>query len=455
MALSLASRLLLSAALWTAAVLIVAGFALSSYYQSLVERGFDQRLHVYLKALVGDLASDSNVEKNNFTVGEPRFELPLSGWYWQIGRMQNNATNVVRTSPSLFDRNLPFLIDADPEKDVTATRDAYTTGPDEENLRQVERIIQVGDARYVVAVAGESSEIAGEVGAFRSDLIITFLLLGLGLVATAAVQVLFGLRPLSHISQQIAAIRAGKSERLEGAVPREIAPLARELNGLLDSNREVIARARTHAGNLAHALKTPLSVIVNEANASTDPMAEKVIEQADIMRHQIDHHLDRARVSAGIAVVGAVTEAKPVVEALTRAMEKVHRVRNIRIDISAEETNFRGERQDLEEMIGNRLDNACKWATSRVLVSLMADHNKTGVEPSVLHVVVDDDGPGLSPRQREAALRRGRRLDETKPGSGLGLAIVCDLAMLYGGSLSLGSAPSGGLRAELRLPEAI
>jgi signal transduction histidine kinase len=455
MGLSLASRLLLSATLWTAAVLTVAGFALSSYYQNLVERGFDQRLHVYLKALVGDLASDSDLDKIEFTVGEPRFELPLSGWYWQIGKMENNTTSVLRTSPSLFDRNLPFLIDADPEKDVTATRDTYTTGPDEENLRQVERIIQVGDARYVVAVGGESSEIAEEVGAFKSDLVITFLLLGLGLVATAAVQVLFGLRPLSHISQQIAAIRAGKSERLEGAVPREIAPLARELNGLLDSNRDVIARARTHAGNLAHALKTPLSVIVNEANASTDPMAEKVIEQADIMRHQIDHHLDRARVSAGIAVVGAVTEAKPVVEALARAMEKVHRARNIHIELAADEVNFRGERQDFEEMVGNLLDNACKWASSRVSVSVVADQNSKGVELSVLHVVVDDDGPGLNPKQREAALRRGRRLDETKPGSGLGLAIVSDLATLYGGSLALGSAPLGGLRAELKLPEAI
>ncbi|BCJ90287.1 ATPase [Terrihabitans soli] len=455
MGLSLASRLLLSAALWTAAVLTVAGFALSSYYQGLVERGFDQRLHVYLKALVADLASNSNLDKIEFTVGEPRFELPLSGWYWQIGKMENNATNVLRTSPSLFDRNLPFLIDTDPEKDVTATRDTYTTGPDEENLRQVERIIQVGDQRFVVAVAGESSEIAEEVGAFRSDLIITFILLGLGLVATAAIQVLFGLRPLSHISQQIAAIRAGKSERLEGAVPREIAPLARELNGLLDSNREVIARARTHAGNLAHALKTPLSVIVNEANASTDPMAEKVIEQADIMRHQIDHHLDRARVSAGIAVVGAVTEAKPVVEALVRAMEKVHRGRDIRIETAADDVNFRGEQQDLEEMVGNLLDNACKWAAGRVLVSITAEGKKKDAEPSHLQIIVDDDGPGLGEKQREAALRRGRRLDETKPGSGLGLAIVSDLATLYGGSLSLGDAPLGGLRAELKLPEAI
>jgi len=453
---SLAARLLLSAALWTAGVLLVAGLALSSYYQDLVERGFDLRLHVYLKALVGDLASDTNLDTVQFTVGEPRFQLPLSGWYWQIGRRDKNSTETVtRPSPSLFDRNLPFLIDSDPEKDEAATRDAYVTGPDNETLRQVERVIQVGDARYVVAVAGEASEIGEETHDFNTDLTITFFLLGLGLVATAAIQVAYGLRPLKLISQQIADIRAGRSDKLEGAVPTEIAPLARELNGLLESNREMITRARTQAGNLAHALKTPLSVIVNEANASSDPMAAKVVEQADIMRHQIDHHLDRARVSAGIAVVGTVTETRPVIDALTRAMDKVHRARNVRIDVTSDDTNFRGERQDLEEMVGNLLDNACKWATGRVSVSVMADRKKTRAEPVRLRIIVDDDGPGLSAKQREAALRRGRRLDETKPGSGLGLAIAADLAALYGGSLALGSAPLGGLRAELRLPAAI
>lgn len=451
---SLAARLLFSAALWTAAVLTIAGLALSSYYQGLIERSFDQRLNVYLKALVADLASDPNFDAIQFTVGEPRFELPLSGWYWQVGRRGTDGQDTVtRSSPSLFDRNLPFLIDSDPEKDVTATREAYVAGPDNEDLRQVERVIQVGDARYVVAVAGEASEIGQETSAFNSDLAIAFFLLGLGLVLTAAVQVGFGLRPLKRISQQIADIRAGRSERLEGAVPTEIGPLARELNSLLDSNREIIVRARTQAGNLAHALKTPLSVIVNEANASSDPTGAKVVEQAEIMRHQIDHHLDRARVSAGIAVVGTVTETAPVIGALARAMEKVHRDRGITISTLSDEVRFRGEQQDLEEMVGNLLDNACKWAKSNVSVATKAERQK-GAQDPFLRVVVEDDGPGLPVKQREAALRRGKRLDETKPGSGLGLAIVADLARLYGGSLSLNTSPMGGLRAELRLPAA-
>ncbi|MGQ4272474.1 ATP-binding protein [Terrihabitans sp. B22-R8] len=448
---SLAARLLLAAALWTGVILVIAGVTLSSYNRDLVERGFDQRLYVYLKALVGDLAREADLETLDFTVGEPRFELPLSGWYWQIGRRDVPGSEAVRrSSSSLFDRNLPFLIDQDPEKDEAATREAYVQGPDNEDLRQVERVIQVGSARYVVAVAGETSEMAAEREAFDSALISTFFLLGLGLVSTAAFQVGFGLRPLKRISDQIAAIRGGQRQRLEGNVPSEIAPLARELNALIDGNREIVERARTQAGNLAHAVKTPLSVIVNEASVSRDPAAGKIREQAEIMRRQIEHHLDRARVSAGIATLGAATEAGPAIEALARTMGKVHRDRDIAINVRAAPGRLRVERQDFEEMVGNLLDNACKWAGSRIDVEVLA-------EPDVatsdwLRVIVDDDGPGLTVEQRQDALTRGRRLDETKPGSGLGLSIVTDLARLYGGSLSLGAAPLGGLRAELRLP---
>lgn len=455
---SLSLRLLVSAALWSAGVLAVAGLAFSSYYYTLIERGFDQRLNVYLKALVGDLARDADLDTIEFKVGEPRFELPLSGWYWQVSRRSADGSEpVIRSSPSLFDRNLPFLIDSDPEKDEAATREAYVTGPDNEDMRQVERVVRVGGTSYVVAVAAESSEIADETQAFNHDLAITFILLGLGLVSAAGLQVGFGLKPLKLISQQIADIRVGRRERLEGAVPTEIAPLARELNGLLDSNREIIARARTQAGNLAHALKTPLSVIVNEANATSDPMGAKVVEQAEIMRHQIDHHLERARVSAGIAVVGSVAEVRPVVEALVRAMKKAHRDRELEFGVSAGSASFRGEKQDLEEMIGNLLDNACKWAKGRVdvRVATLRTPKSSRVSPDAppsFRVTIDDDGPGLAEHQREAAIGRGRRLDETKPGSGLGLAIVSELAALYGGSLTLDTAPAGGLRAELTLP---
>jgi signal transduction histidine kinase len=214
-----------------------------------------------------------------------------------------------------------------------------------------------------------------------------------------------------------------------------------------------VERARMHVGNLAHALKTPLSVMVNEARArGGDPLAIKIGEQADIMRDQIARHLERARLAARQAVVGTVTDVRAVVFALARTMEKIHHDRGVVIDIDAPTPGrFQGEQQDLEEMVGNLVDNACKWAQSRVSVEVVTE---MAAPKPMVRIVVDDDGPGLTAAQREQVARRGRRLDETKPGSGLGLSIVVELAGLYGGSLTLGSAPIGGLRAELLLPAA-
>jgi signal transduction histidine kinase len=232
--------------------------------------------------------------------------------------------------------------------------------------------------------------------------------------------------------------------------------VAQELNALVDHNREVVERARRHVGNLAHALKTPLSVIVNEAAArGDDPLAAKVREQTDIMRDQITRHLERARIAARATVIGATTEVSPVVAALARTMEKVHRDRAVAINISAPaQARFRGERQDLEEMVGNLVDNACKWASSRVAIEVLPEPANPAVETPKVRIIVDDDGRGLSPAEREQVAHRGERLDESKPGSGLGLSIVIELARLYGGRLTLGAAPLGGLRAELVLPAA-
>jgi signal transduction histidine kinase len=195
-------------------------------------------------------------------------------------------------------------------------------------------------------------------------------------------------------------------------------------------------------------------VIVNEASAKRhDPLAGKVLEQAEIMRSQVAHHLERARIAARVQTIGTVTEAAPVVAALCRTMEKIHRDRDVAIDIEVQDgARFRGERQDLEEMVGNLIDNACKWARQRVFVEVLVQPAAGTASEPVLRIVVDDDGPGLSPDERRQVARRGQRLDETKPGSGLGLSIVTDLAALYGGSLTLSAAPIGGLRAELALP---
>jgi signal transduction histidine kinase len=449
---SLALRLFLSATAWTVVILLATGAVLSSIYRDAVERSFDRRMNVYLQSLVADVAAPEQAgDRGMPALSEPLFDYPLSGWYWQIATL--GAPNPdVRSSRSLWDDRLPKL-DADAPTATDGTRRGYMVGPEEQRLRMIERSVDLGeDGRYLIVVAGDAQEIDDELRSFDRALIITFGTLTAVLLLTTVFQVRFGLAPLKRISEALAAIRAGTAERLEGRFPVEIAPLARETNALIDANREIVERARTHVGNLAHALKTPLSVMINEAaGRPDDPLAAKVAEQAGIMRDQVDRHLERARLAARLKVVGSVTEVAPVVTALTRTMEKIHQQRGIVIELdAATDVRFRGERQDLEEMVGNLVDNACKWAQLRVSVAVVAARSDAPV--GQVRLIVDDDGPGLSPAQRDRVARRGSRLDESKPGSGLGLSIVLELATLYGGSLQLGTAPIGGLRAELVLP---
>ena len=460
---SLALRLFLWATVWTVVILIITGIALSTLYRHAVERAFDRRLDVYLRTLVADVASpEEGSEKFPQSIGEPLFELPLSGWYWQVTRLDSKKPEI-HSSRSLWDAGLPKL----PSNSVAAieqAREGYAQGPEEQNLRIVERNIDLGDdGRYLIAVAGDASEIDDETHSFDRAIGATFLALTIALLLTTALQVRFGLAPLKRISASLAAIRSGRAERLAGDFPVEIAPLARETNALIEANREIVERARTHVGNLAHALKTPLSVLVNEAaTRGNDPLAHKVLEQTDIMRDQVARQLERARLAARSTVVSTLTDVPQVVTALARTMEKLHRERDIAIDIDVPaHASFRGEQQDLEEMVGNLVDNACKWAQSRVAIEVVAerpaaagDRGPTvdGGEKPRVRIIVDDDGPGLSPAEREQVALRGQRLDETKPGSGLGLSIVVELAKLYGGVLTLGTAPIGGLRTELALP---
>jgi signal transduction histidine kinase len=451
---SLALRLFIWATGWTVVILIITGVALSTLYRHAVERAFDRRLDVYLRTLVADVASpEEGADKYPQSIGEPLFELPLSGWYWQVTRL-DTKTPEVHSSRSLWDSSLPRLPDEKSSTDAEF-RQGYAKGPEDQELRLVERDIDLGtDGRYLIAVAGDASEIDDETGSFERTIIITFTALTLALLLTTALQVRFGLAPLARISDGLAAIRSGRAERLQGKFPVEIAPLARETNALIDANREIVERARTHVGNLAHALKTPLSVIVNEAAArGNDPLAYKVLEQTDIMRDQVARQLERARLAARSTVVGTSVEVPPVVTALARTMEKLYRARDIAIDVDVpDHARFRGEQQDLEEMVGNLVDNGCKWAQSRVAIEVMADQPPSDGVKSRVRIIVYDDGPGLSPAEREQVALRGQRLDETKPGSGLGLSIVVELAGLYGGVLTLGTAPIGGLRAELALP---
>ncbi len=450
---SLAFRLFASAAAWTLVVIPIAAILLISLYRQAVERNFDARLNVYMTSLVAAStpeSGDSPQEPAN--LGDPIFAIPFSGWYWQIKPLRG-AKRPLYISDSLLDQQLELPSQDGISPDETLTRRSYAPGPDDQNLRIVEREIRPGgddsDA-YSYAVAGDAAEIDADLAEFTTMLILALAVLGLGLVAATFFQVRFGLLPLRAIRHDLAAIRSGDAESLKGELPDEIRPLQTELNALIQSNRDVVERARTHVGNLAHALKTPLSVISNEARTHEGPLSDKVVEQAEIMRTQITHHLDRARVAARSGVIGDVTEVTPVIEALKRTLERIYGERGVAIEVSTGlALKFQGEKQDFEEMAGNLMDNACKWAKAGVAVRV---ERVRGGE--TFTVIVDDDGPGLTKAERERAVKRGQRLDESKPGSGLGLSIVADLAHLYKGHFELEPSPNGGLRARLTLPAA-
>ncbi|MDR3406995.1 MAG: ATP-binding protein [Methylovirgula sp.] len=453
---SIAARLFVSAAVLSSIILLIAGIGLSALYRKSAETRFDERLGFYLRALVADIASPSEESRSQpFELGEPQFEIPLSGWYWQITRLDSAEPNI-QSSRSLFAARLPQLAATGVPAGVGGARSGYVKGPDDKLLRIVERTIDTGDEGiYLVQVAATTAPMEAEVAGFELALIVTFTLLAAALVGSAALQMRYSLEPLWRLREGVAAIRRGQGERIVGEFPQDIAPLAGELNLLLDANREVVERARTQVGNLAHALKTPLSVIINEADTEKSPLSDKVHEQAAIMRDQVTYYLDRARAAVRVGAIGNMAEVAPVTAGLVRTFEKIYRDRGIAFsaDVPAQ-IRFRGERQDLEEMIGNLVDNAGKWARHQVTIAAAPIPAANTAGKQFFRVTIDDDGVGLAPESREAAMRRGRRLDETRPGSGLGLSIVVDLAALYGGALRLDASPAGGLRAELELPAA-
>lgn len=452
---SLSTRLFLTAGVWSAIALVVAGFILTTLYQNSVEKAFDERLGVYLKTLVGAVVAEADPSakmEEPGNLGEPRFELPLSGWYWQVG--SDAAGAIVQTSGSLLGDTFPMPSVNGAEVDDTKTWRGYVPGPGDEELRVIEREITFTDTGvFRIAVAGNADEVHDNVAAFRDKVAITLAALGIGLVIAVIFQVQIGLKPLDRMRTALYAIRTGDADRLKGDFPSEIEPLAVELNALIESNREVVERARTHVGNLAHALKTPLSVLVNEARQQDSALAGKVLEQSGQMREQISRHLERAQMAAQRRVFGIVANVEDISDRLVRAMRRIHEDKNLDIRFTtAPGLSFRGEKQDLEEMLGNLVDNACKWASKRVDIEITPEPARRAGERGMLRICVSDDGPGLSPDEREEATKRGRRLDQTVPGSGLGLSIVSELAALYGGRFKLEESSHGGLRAVLLLP---
>ncbi|QTN30303.1 sensor histidine kinase [Rhodoferax sp. AJA081-3] len=454
---SLRIRLLVGTLLGVVVTIVVAGWGLGTLFRQHVDTQFQAELRTHLDQLTAHIAVNAQGGVSvAMPLSDPRFGRPYSGYYWQVDAAAQGvgAERALLRSRSLWDVVLLAPVDNLQVGDIHVHQVA---GPKGKPLGLVERSVQINDRpdgaprNLRLLVAADADLVAEPVGQFQAALWLALGVLGAVLALAAVVQVSVGLAPLRALRTALTRVRAGDAQRLDGDFPVEVMPLVAEFNTVLAHNAAVVERARTHAGNLAHALKTPLSVLANaaQASASKDPdLARLVLEQTVVARRQVDYHLTRAQAAAATRVPGARTVLLPVVEGLVRAMQRIHAQRDITITVLQPwhpALAFRGEAQDLQEMLGNLLDNACKWAAHRVEVRAHADGD-------LLTITLDDDGPGLEAEQRDAVLRRGVRADEQVPGSGLGLAIVDDLARLYGGQVALLDSPLGGLRAALTLP---
>ncbi len=464
---SLAFRLVAAAVAVSLLGLAAGGWLLSNAFRASVERQFDSRLLADLENLVAaaDPTPDGTLAVEQ-TFTDQRYQTAFSGWYWQVTPLappptgqETSAGDAARivTSRSLWDQT---LVGVAPAGRVGVAR-GFLKGPDDQALRYVAREISFPDVAaiargdperqrlFLFVVAGDRAATEAEIASFNATLVWSLGGLGALFVLATLIQVVVGLRPLRRVRLGLAAIRSGDAQRLDEDFPAEIAPLAAELNGVLQNNAEIVARARTHVGNLAHFLKTPLSVLANEAGSAKGPLADAVRRQTETMRRQVDHYLARARAAATVDVIGSRTEIEGPLDDLARTLERIHGWRGIDIAIDAQPgLAFRGERQDFEELMGNLMDNACKWARSAVTVTARRDGGR-------LALSVEDDGPGLTPDEIARVVEKKERLDENVPGTGLGLGIVRDIAFLYGGQVILGRSEAlGGLRAELILPAA-
>ncbi len=439
---SLSRRMILIAAVWIAVLLAGGGFALDRVLKSAITQNFDDQLDYVLTALVVS-AEIGPIGEVVFTrePADQRFLEPYSGLYWQVSAPGRETF----PSRSLWDRRLAFG-----NRHVDSAVHAYDSlqFPDE-RLRIVERDLTLpgSPVRWRFQIAQSREGLDAQIAALRRTLVRSFLLLALGLLILAALQTFYGLWPLRRVREEIAAMRAGQSNRVNSAMPVEVAPMVEELNALVAHNERQAEEARRHAGNLAHALKTPLTVIMNAATAQSDDLADTVVREARTMRRQVDHHLARARAVGRRGSAHSRAAVWPSLESVERAVGRLYR--HVRIDVAGpRDLCAHVERQDLDEMLGNLIENAAKYGGGSVFVTV-------GAQAGYVEFLIEDDGVGIPAEERERIFDRGVRLDTGKPGTGLGLAIVRDVAEIYEGTVGLEESEDlGGLMVRLRLPAA-
>jgi signal transduction histidine kinase len=442
---SLSRRMLLIATAWVSVLLIGGGLVLDRTLSGLVTRSFDDQLGYMLTAKVAsaEIGPDGEVFFNR-PLGDQRFLEPGSGLYWQISGKGHEDF----PSRSLWDRSLLVRLDHFDSVPHVYDSNQFPGEP----LRIMERsiILPGSDTRWWFTVAAARDEIDAQLRRIRSILAYSFAILGLGLFVMAALQTYYGLSPLRRVRRAIAAMRQGRENRVTEPLPLEVQPMVEELNALLEHVERQAEEARTHAGNLAHALKTPLTVLMNAATAKAPDLADTAIREAAVMRRQVDHHLARARAVGRRAVGHSRAIVWESAEAVVRSVATLYE--SIRLDLDGDRSAAVAiERQDLDEILGNLIENAAKYGGGSVFVTVCADP----ADKQFCEIWVEDDGLGIPDSERTRIFDRGARLDTGKPGTGLGLAIVRDVAEIYGGSVELGESEDlGGLLVKLRLPRA-
>jgi signal transduction histidine kinase len=439
---SIARRMMLIAAGWITILLLAGGVALDRTLIALVSRQYDEQLEYLLTSMIASAEIDPLGEVYfNRALGDQRFLEPGSGLYWQISSNRYDDF----PSRSLWDRTLLIRENLTAPDPVFYNSEQFPA----EHLRIVQRTVRLpgSDTDWQFIVAGSREELDDQIRRIRSILYWSFAVLGIGLFLMAMLQTWYGLGPLRRIRQAIARIRTAGTNRVTDPLPQEVQPLVDELNALLAHSERQAEEARTHAGNLAHALKTPLTVVTNAASADTPDLAATVLREALVMRRQVDHHLARARAVGRRAIGFSRANVFESAEAVQRAVARLYP--EVRFDLAGSNTaEVTVERQDLEEMLGNLIENAAKYGGGSVFVTVDAEP-----AASLCAVWVEDDGAGIPEAQRSAIFARGARLDTEKPGTGLGLAIVRDVAAIYGGTVELGESEDlGGLLVTLRLP---
>lgn len=444
----------LIAAGWIFVLLLGGGIALERTLTGQVEANFDEQLDYILTAMIASAEIDASGEVYFYrTLGDQRFLEPGSGLYWQI----SGGNFEPWPSRSLWDRTL--VLQGVEAKGDHFDSDVHFYNSDQfkgEPLRIAERtvILPGSETRWTFAVASATEQLDTQIGRVRLILVWSFAVLGLGLLVMALVQVRYGLSPLRRVRAAIQKLRTTGTNRIADPLPLEVQPLVEELNALLEHSERQAEEARRHAGNLAHALKTPLTVLTNAATARAPDLGEAVMRETRTMQRHVDHHLARARAVGRRAVGHARTNVMASAEAVRRAVERLYP--QGRLDIAgSREANVAIERQDLDELLGNLIENAAKYGGGSVFVTIDPDDEAAVAHPGECLIWIEDDGAGIPAAERTRIFDRGVRLDTDKPGTGLGLAIVRDVAEIYGGSVQLGTSEDlGGLLVELRLPRA-